>query len=107
MFQFRSVRIGESSVLWLVWMRCSAARKDLKGQRDVAGRDLVAIECLQTFLLIDAFGLIGKKCRPDAALTDHMKSLDWVVRKARHKGKVASVELAEVMPKILALIGKA
>ena len=45
--------------------------------------------------------------RPGAALADQVKSLDWVVRKASHKGKVTSVELAEVRAKILALIGKA
>jgi mRNA interferase MazF len=41
-----------------------------------------------------------------AALADQVKSLDWVVRKANYKGKVSSVELAEVREKIFALIGK-
>lgn len=45
--------------------------------------------------------------RSGAALADQVKSLDWVVRKASHKGKVTSIELAEVRAKILALIGKA
>lgn len=44
--------------------------------------------------------------RPSAALADQVKSLDWVVRRASHKGKVSSVELAEVRAKIIALIGK-
>ena len=44
--------------------------------------------------------------RPGAALADQVKSLDWVVRKASRKGKVSSIELAEVKAKILALIGK-
>jgi mRNA interferase MazF len=43
--------------------------------------------------------------RPNAALADQVKSLDWGVRKASHKGKVSSAELAEVRAKIVALIG--
>ena len=44
--------------------------------------------------------------RAGAALADQVKSLDWVVCKASHKGKISSVELAEVRAKIFALIGK-
>ena len=44
--------------------------------------------------------------RPSAALADQVKSLDWVVRKAKHKGKASSVEMAEVRAKIIALVGK-
>ncbi|CCD29608.1 toxin of the ChpA-ChpR toxin-antitoxin system,endoribonuclease [Candidatus Glomeribacter gigasporarum BEG34] len=44
--------------------------------------------------------------RPSAVLADQVKSLDWVVRKAVYKGKVSSVELAEVRAKAIALIGK-
>lgn len=43
--------------------------------------------------------------RPGAALADQVKSLDWVIRKARHKGKVSTAELSEVRAKIFALIG--
>ena len=42
---------------------------------------------------------------PSAALADQVKSLDWGVREASHKGKVSSVELVEVRAKIFALIG--
>jgi len=44
--------------------------------------------------------------RPSAALADQVKSLDWVARKASHKGKVSSAELEEVRAKLFALIGK-
>ncbi len=44
--------------------------------------------------------------RSGAALADQVKSLDWVVRKAKHKGKASSGEMAEVRAKIIALIGK-
>jgi mRNA interferase MazF len=44
--------------------------------------------------------------RPGAALADQVKSLDWVVRKASHKGKVSTEVLAEVRAKIFALVGK-
>ena len=44
--------------------------------------------------------------RPSAALADRVKSLDWVVRKAKHKGRASSVEMAEVRAKIIALAGK-
>jgi mRNA interferase MazF len=45
--------------------------------------------------------------RPGAALADQVKSLAWVVRKAKYKGKVASTELHEVRAKIIALVGPA
>ena len=44
--------------------------------------------------------------RPSAVLSDQIKSLDWVARKASHKGKVSPAELAEVQKKISLLIGK-
>ncbi len=44
--------------------------------------------------------------RAGAALADQVKSLDWVVRKASHKGKVSAAELAEVRAKIFSLLGK-
>lgn len=44
--------------------------------------------------------------RPSAVLSDQIKSLDWVVRKASHKGKVSPGELAQVREKASALIGK-
>jgi mRNA interferase MazF len=43
--------------------------------------------------------------RPSAALSDQVKSLDWVVRKASRKGRASPAELNEVRGKILALIG--
>ena len=42
---------------------------------------------------------------PSAALADQVKSLDWVVRKAKRKAKAAPAEIAEVRAKVLALIG--
>jgi mRNA interferase MazF len=39
------------------------------------------------------------------ALADQVKSLDWVARKARFKGKVGPIELSEVRAKIRALVG--
>ena len=44
--------------------------------------------------------------RPSAALSDQIKSLDWISRKASRKGKVSAGELAEVREKASALIGK-
>jgi mRNA interferase MazF len=43
--------------------------------------------------------------RPSVALADQVKSLDWVARKAQHKGRVSAAELYEVRAKILALLG--
>ncbi len=43
--------------------------------------------------------------RAGAALADQVKSLDWVVRKASHKGRASQAEMAEVCAKISALIG--
>jgi mRNA interferase MazF len=44
--------------------------------------------------------------RPSAVLSDQIKSLDWVSRKASYKGKVLPVELDQVRGKVSALIGK-
>lgn len=43
---------------------------------------------------------------PSAVLADQVKSLDYVVRKARPKGKVSPRELSEIRAKAIALIGK-
>jgi mRNA interferase MazF len=45
--------------------------------------------------------------RRGVVLADQVNSLDWVVRRAKHKGKATPAELAEVRAKISALIGKA
>lgn len=44
--------------------------------------------------------------RPCAVLADQIKSLDWVARKASHKGKVSRSELTQVLVKISVLIEK-
>jgi mRNA interferase MazF len=44
--------------------------------------------------------------RSSAVLSDQIKSLDWVVRKASRKGKISPDELAQVREKASALIGK-
>ena len=49
--------------------------------------------------------LIARK-RPSAVLSDQIKSLDWIVRKSSHKGKVSPDELAEIRKKASALIGE-
>lgn len=47
--------------------------------------------------------IAGKQA--SAVLSDQVKSLDWMVRKASRKGKVSAGELGEVKAKILALLG--
>jgi mRNA interferase MazF len=42
--------------------------------------------------------------RPSAVLADQVKSLDWVERKAKYKGKAKPGELATVRAKIIALV---
>lgn len=44
--------------------------------------------------------------RPGVVLSDQIKNLDWVARKASHKGKVSPSELAQIREKASALIGK-
>jgi len=44
--------------------------------------------------------------RLGAVLADQVKSLDWVARKAKYKGKVAPGKLGEARAKIVALVGK-
>ena len=51
------------------------------------------------------FEVVIESERPSAVLSDQVKSLDWVARKATRKGKVSSIEFAEVRSKIIALIG--
>ena len=43
--------------------------------------------------------------RPSAVLADQVKSLDWVERKAKYKGKAKALELDNVRAKIIALVG--
>jgi mRNA interferase MazF len=43
--------------------------------------------------------------RPGAVLADQVKSLDWVERKAKYKGKASAAELANVRARIIALVG--
>ncbi len=50
-------------------------------------------------------GTVVMRSRPSVALSDQIKSLDWVVRRARRKGTASPSELAEVRAKISALIG--
>ncbi len=40
-----------------------------------------------------------------AVLADQVKSLDWRVRRAKLKGRISAVELAEVRAKVMALGG--
>lgn len=40
-----------------------------------------------------------------AVLADQIKSLDWRKRRARRKGSISALELAEVRAKLHALIG--
>ncbi len=40
------------------------------------------------------------------ALADQIKSLDWVVRNAKYKGKVTQAELSAIRAKAAALLGK-
>lgn len=42
--------------------------------------------------------------RPGAVLADQVKSLDWVARKAKYKGKASATELASVRARIIALV---
>jgi mRNA interferase MazF len=42
---------------------------------------------------------------PNVALADQVKSLDWVARQARLKGRVAPGELSEIRAKAAALLG--
>jgi mRNA interferase MazF len=51
------------------------------------------------------FEVVMSSNRPAAVLADQVKSLDWVVRKAKYKGKATAAELAAVRTKIMALIG--
>ena len=43
--------------------------------------------------------------KPSVVLSDQIKSLDWVVRKASLKGRVSTDELARVRHRAAALIG--
>ena len=43
--------------------------------------------------------------RTSAVLADQVKSLDWVERKAKYKGKASVAELASVRARIIALVG--
>ncbi len=50
------------------------------------------------------FEVVISQNPPSAVLVDQVKSLDWRARKARHKGRVTAVELADVRAKLKALL---
>lgn len=50
------------------------------------------------------FEVLISGVKPSAVLADQVKSLDWEIRKAKHKGKVTREELEEVRAKCMALI---
>lgn len=52
------------------------------------------------------FEVVVASAKPlSVVLADQVKSLDWRVRRAKHKGRVSAEELAEVQTKIVALVG--
>jgi mRNA interferase MazF len=53
------------------------------------------------------FEVVIAGAKVSAVLSDQVKSLDWVARRASFKGKVSAAELSEVRGKALALIGRA
>ena len=50
------------------------------------------------------FEVVATQTPPSVVLADQLKSLDWRVRGATHKGAVSSEVLAEVRAKIKALL---
>ncbi len=52
------------------------------------------------------FEVVITGAKASAVLSDQVKSLDWVARRAVFKGKVSEAELSEVRGKVLALIGR-
>lgn len=52
------------------------------------------------------FEVVVAGARPSAVLSDQVKSLDWTVHKATHKGSISPSELAEVRAKVVALVGR-
>jgi len=53
------------------------------------------------------FEVVIAGASPSAVLADQVKSLDWRKKRAKHKGTISAVELAEVRAKIRALIVEA
>ncbi len=51
------------------------------------------------------FEVVVTGARPSVVLADQVKSLDWVARMARRKGRVTEAELTETRAKLIALIG--
>ncbi|OGT98379.1 MAG: toxin MazF [Gammaproteobacteria bacterium RIFOXYB2_FULL_38_6] len=48
--------------------------------------------------------IITSDHQKSAVLADQVKSLDWIARKAVHKGQISLAELSEIRSKIAALI---
>ena len=51
------------------------------------------------------FEVVIAGATPSAVLADQVKSLDWRKRRAKRKGTISAVELAEVRAKLRTLIG--
>lgn len=54
-----------------------------------------------------SFDVIIAGATLSAVLADQIESVDWRKRRAKRKGTIAAVELAEVSARIRALIGRA
>lgn len=52
------------------------------------------------------FEVVISSKRARAVLTDQVKSLDWIARKATRKGAVSPGELSEIRSKITTLVGQ-
>ena len=52
------------------------------------------------------FEVVISSKRASVVLTDQVKSLDWIARKATRKGAVSLAELSEIRSKITTLVGQ-
>ena len=99
----------------IVWLRFSPqAGREQAGHRPALvispaaynGKTSLMLCCpMTTQVRAYPFEVILSGGRPSAVLADQVKSLDWVGRKAKYKGKVRPAELANVRAKIVALVG--
>jgi len=99
----------------IVWLRFSPqAGHEQAGHRPAAvispaaynGRTALMLCCPMTTQIKGyPFEVTMAGNRPGAVLADQVKSLDWVERKAKYKGKASAAELAAVRARIVALVG--
>lgn len=97
----------------IVWLHSSAGHEQAGHRRALVispatynGKTGLMLCCPMTSQIKGyPFEVLIEGTRPSVALSDQVKRMDWIARRATRKGRISSAELAAVRGKIASLIG--